>query len=167
MVDIYLPREIGGIEGQPPAVPEDIKIAIGNNDAASPHILHSRKRTLPGGASTGKQGILVSRILCEHGIDQTSHIISDTSPLPNCRCIVNCDTHRNIKTRNVTASYDHVWSWLAVTFSSIILVARQICDPQAGESANERHFARHQDPRSSQYGSHPYQIPYREPVSPR
>src|SRR5258708_34195251 len=95
MIDIYLAREIGRGERQSPAIPEDVEIAIGNNDATSPYIVCLRKRMLRCGASAGEQSVLAFGILRKYGIHQIRHIITNSCPLAASRCIVNANAHAN------------------------------------------------------------------------
>src|SRR5437879_621271 len=93
MVDIDLAGEIVRVERQTPAIPDNIQVAVRNKNTASPYVLRSRKRTLPRGASAGEQGILIAGILGQHGIDQSTHIVTYASALANGCCIVNGDMH--------------------------------------------------------------------------
>src|SRR5260370_17691040 len=93
VIDIYMAREKSGRERESPAVPENIEIAVGNNEAACPYISCFRKRALLCGASSGEQGILVLFILLEHSIHQVAHIVTNACLLSNGGCIINRNTH--------------------------------------------------------------------------
>src|SRR6266571_2982680 len=134
MINIHLPCEIGGIERQAPAIPEDVQVAVGDEDAAPSNVGSSGKRTLPCGASACKQGILVTGILGKHGTHQVTHIVPDACLLPDTCCIVNRNMHENI-------------------LRVLILAANQTCVHRAGESADERRTVRHLGRCLSRYGS--------------
>src|SRR5579859_8118129 len=93
MIDIYLAREKSCGDRQSPAIPENVEIAVGNNNAASPYILRLRKLVLPCGASTGEQGVLVPGVLREYGIHKTADIVPYSRPLPDGRRIINRNAH--------------------------------------------------------------------------
>src|SRR5436190_12367012 len=96
MVNIHWSSKVVGIEWSMPAVPENIQITIGNNYTTSLNIISDWERTFLCRASTGDQSVLVAGILSEHRIDQTAHILSDTSSLPDASCIVERNTHERV-----------------------------------------------------------------------
>src|SRR5258707_5115009 len=96
VVDIDLDREIVRVERQTPAIPDNIQVAVRDKNTASPYVLRIRKRTLPCGASAGEQGILIAGILGQHGIDQSTYIVTYARALANGRRIVNGDMHEKI-----------------------------------------------------------------------
>src|SRR6266849_2034244 len=96
MVNIHRSSKVVGIEWNTPAVPKNIQITIGNTYTTPLNIVSNWERAFPCRASTGDQSVLVAGILSEHRIDQTAHILSDTSSLPDASCIVECNTHERV-----------------------------------------------------------------------
>src|SRR5260370_27498915 len=99
MVNIHRSSKIVGIEWNTPAVPENIQVAVGNTYTTSLNIVSNWERAFLCWASTGNQCVLIAGILSEHRIDQTAHILSDTSSLPDASCIVERNTHERVLNR--------------------------------------------------------------------
>src|SRR5258705_11000756 len=99
MINIHRSSKVVGVERKTPAVPENIQITIGNNYTTSLNIVSNWERTFLCRASTGNQCVLITGVLSEHCIDQTAHILSDASSLPDASCIVERNTHERVLSR--------------------------------------------------------------------
>src|SRR5690349_10696119 len=94
MIDICLPGEQGSGQGNAPAIPEDIEVAIWNNDASPTYICRFREGMLCRWATAGEQSILVALILLQHCRDKVANISANARSLSNCCRIIYCDTHK-------------------------------------------------------------------------
>src|ERR1700674_2254775 len=93
MIDVGGAGEVVSVEGDSPAIPEDVEVAIGDADATAMGVVGGREWMLCGGASAGDQCICVEGILREHGVHQATDILPNACSLPDASRIVKRNTH--------------------------------------------------------------------------